>query len=344
MRRRTEGFGQGPWYRRWGRNFSPVLLGGAVLVGVLTGSVATFVLQSPEDPPALEASGEEVPAPASALSVRVVEAADPPALELLESPPVVEAAPVVAPAPEEALTPPWQRYALNVDVAPGRPMIALVIDDMGLDRRRSREIVALPAPLTVSFLSYARELPEQTAAARAAGHELMLHMPMEPFNPDADPGPGALLNELSGAEVTERLTSAMAGFAGYVGVNNHMGSRFTEYETGMRAVMSVLRARGMLFIDSRTSGKSVAYDLARDFDVPAITRDVFLDHVPTREAVLDSLRELEEVATKKGFAVAIGHPRDATIEVLREWIPQAKARGFVLVPVSTLVAAQAGSG
>ncbi|MHA1565708.1 MAG: divergent polysaccharide deacetylase family protein [Alphaproteobacteria bacterium] len=321
------------------RSFSPMLLGGAVLVGVLTGSLATYLLQNPEEPPVSEAIGEETAGLASAVSVQTVEPPVKPAVEA----PLLEAAPA-APVPEDGLLPAWRRFALSTPVLPGQPMIAVVIDDMGLDRRRSREIVALPAPLTVSYLAYARDLPAQTEAAHAAGHELMLHVPMEPYNPDADPGPDALLKDLGEAELTTRLVKALGRFPGYVGVNNHMGSRFTEDEAGMRVVMSVLRSRGLLFVDSRTSGDSVAYDVAKEYDVPTIPRDVFLDHDPTRDAVLEALAELEDVARRNGYAVAIGHPRDVTIEALREWIPQAKKRGFVFVPVSKAISALVGRG
>ena len=323
-----------------------MLLGGAVVVGVLTGTLATFLLGDGEEPPASVAIGEEASGLAQTVSVQTVEPAESPAVDavLLETAPLASAASAAAPDLKDGLLPAWRRYALDAQVLPGQPMIAVVIDDMGLDRRRSRDIVALPAPLTVSFLAYAGELSAQTEAASAAGHELMLHVPMEPHNADADPGPGVLLKESSEAVLTEQLETALARFPGYVGINNHMGSRFTEDEASMRVVMSVLRSRGLLFLDSRTTGGSVGYDVAKDFDVPTIPRDVFLDHVPTRDAVLKALDELEEVAMQKGYAVAIGHPRDATIEVLREWIPLAKERGFVFVPVSKVISALVGSG
>src|SRR5512143_58578 len=120
----------------------------------------------------------------------------------------------------------WRKNAVPFRDLNSRPLIAVVIDDVGLDRPRSKRAWELPGPLTMSFLPYAKDLREQARAARAKGHELMLHLPMEP-NGRSDPGPGALLVSQSDAELRQRTTAALDSFDGYAGVNNHMGSRFT---------------------------------------------------------------------------------------------------------------------
>ena len=106
-------------------------------------------------------------------------------------------------------------------------MIAIVLDDLGIDRRRGARAIDLPATLTLAFLPYARELADQTAAARKRGHELLVHLPMQPHSDDWDPGPNVLEIELGEAEVRRRIEWSLRQFEGYVGVNNHMGSRFT---------------------------------------------------------------------------------------------------------------------
>lgn len=237
------------------------------------------------------------------------------------------------PAPRQA----WRRNGVAVAPAPGAPRIAIVIDDMGVDQGRSRRAAALPAPLTLAYLGYARDLGDQTAQARAAGHELMVHLPMEPDGAAADPGPNALLTGLEPAEFARRLEWNLAQFDGYVGVNNHMGSRLTRDRALMAPVMTRLRRDGYLFLDSRTSGDSVAADVARATGVPTASRDVFLDHVATAEAVTAALRQTEEIARREGSAIAIGHPKDVTLDALEAWLPDVRARGFALVPVSALV-------
>jgi polysaccharide deacetylase 2 family uncharacterized protein YibQ len=261
-------------------------------------------------------------------------------------------APAVRPAslsvPADALMPPpprvsagpgaplWLANALNVPSPEGAPMIAVVIDDLGLDRRRTARVLDLPGPLTLSFMAYAHDLPAQSAAGRARGHELMLHMPMQPANAHIDPGPDALRVDLPAAENRRRLERALSGFSGYIGLNNHMGSRFTADAAGMRVVLDVARRRGLLFLDSRTTGASVAPRLAPAAGVPFLERTVFLDHDPARGAVDRQLAALERIAGRHGHAVAIGHPRDATIAALADWIGSLRARGVALVPASAI--------
>ncbi len=245
--------------------------------------------------------------------------------------------PPVATAPDK---PAWQRMAVAAPVASGRPMIAVIIDDMGLDRRRSAAIMALPGPLTISFMSYAEDMAHQEAEAKAHGHEIMMHVPMEPLDSRQNPGPGALTDKLSPAEVRKALDADLAKFSGIVGINNHMGSKFTAHAPGMEVVMQDLRERGLLFIDSLTSEKSIGLAMARRYGVPTAARNVFLDDSGDLVSVEFELGKLEEVARKKGNAIAIGHPRDATIKALAAWLPKLKSKGFVLVPVTAIVKAR----
>jgi uncharacterized protein len=227
----------------------------------------------------------------------------------------------------------WRRNALPFRDLNSKPLVAIVIDDVGLDRPHSKRAWELPGPLTMSFLPYAKDLREQAKAARAHGHELMLHLPMEP-NGRADPGPNALLVSLSDNELRQRVNGALDSFDGYVGVNNHMGSRFTAFKPGMETTLRLFKARGLLFLDSRTTADSVGDQLAQELGVPSVARNVFLDDDESVDAVRRKLAETEAVARRQGFVVAIGHPHPATLQALSEWLPGLSAKGLVLAPLS----------
>jgi polysaccharide deacetylase 2 family uncharacterized protein YibQ len=234
--------------------------------------------------------------------------------------------------------PAWKKNALPSAPANGQPMIAIVIDDMGLDRKRSAEVMTLPGPLTLSFMTYAEDLAKQTATGRAHGDEIMLHMPMEPQARHVDPGPNALVTGLDDAELRRRVIWGLGRIDGIVGVNNHMGSKFTESQSGMTIVLEQLRARGLFFLDSRTTPHSVGLATARQMGVASVGRDIFLDNFMVEPEVARELAQTEAVARKNGVAIAIGHPHDATIAELRRWLPTVAAKGFRLVPVSAIVA------
>jgi uncharacterized protein len=230
----------------------------------------------------------------------------------------------------------WQRNAVPFRDLRSKPLIAIVIDDVGIDRPHSKRAWELPGPLTMSFLPYARDLHEQAKAAHAHGQELMLHLPMEPMG-RADPGPNALKVSLSDSDLRQRVTNALDSFDGYVGVNNHMGSRFTAYRPGMETVLRQFRARGLLFLDSRTTSQSVGDQIAQELGVPSVSRNVFLDDDESPDAVRHELAETEAVARRQGFAVAIGHPHETTLQALAEWLPGLAGKGFVLAPLSAVL-------
>lgn len=297
------------------------------------------IAETPESPP--EASPA---APAtSPIDQPDPEAADlppPPSRQQAMSALLAPSAPV--PSVASGGRPAWLRYAVApLKPVAGRPMIAIVIDDMGVDHRRSEKVVGLKGPLTLSWMTYAENLHAMTELAHRRGHELMVHVPMQPLSRSYDPGPDVLEVDLSAEEIRRRLRWGLSRFDGFVGINNHMGSRFTANAAGMGVVMEELKARGLLFLDSLTTQNSVGGELARRYGVPLATRQVFLDNEMKVPAVAAQLAHTEALARKFGAAIAIGHPHDATIEALTAWLPTLEAKGFALVPVSTIV--QAGS-
>lgn len=258
----------------------------------------------------------------------------PPAGPAAETPAAAEPTkPPSAPA-TVAGEPGWSRNARPFIDTAGRPALAIVIDDLGVDLRRTQRAMLLPGPVTLAFMTYGSALDRQTSEATGRGHELLVHVPMQPVGP-ADPGANALLEGLSEDEVRRRLTWGLDRFSGYVGINNHMGSRFSADAKGMAVVMAELERRRVMFLDSRTTPASKGVITARQANVPAIERNVFLDNVDERGAVLRQLDASEQVARKHGLAVAIGHPRDATLAALESWIPDALARGLEIVPITT---------
>lgn len=233
--------------------------------------------------------------------------------------------------------PPWQKYAVPSGAAPGLAKVVIVIDDLGVSRGYSREIIDLTGPLTLAFLPYAEGVGELVEAGKRGGHEIMVHMPMEPMNGALDTGDIFLSTGQNPEEFGAMLDKGLSVFSGYVGINNHMGSRLTQDEAAMERVMEALKSRGLLFLDSKTISSSVAGKTAAQFGVPYAVRDVFLDHDPSLEGVRKSLEQTEEIALEHGQAIAIGHPKPHTITALKEWLPTLEAKGIVLVPVSAAV-------
>jgi polysaccharide deacetylase 2 family uncharacterized protein YibQ len=222
-------------------------------------------------------------------------------------------------------------------------MIAVVLDDVGVARSHAELAIDLPGAVTLSFMTYADGVADMAARARAKGHELMLHVPMQPLDGDVDAGPQVLAVDQSDQELLKRLAWGLDRFPGYIGINNHMGSRFTQDERGMAVVLAELKRRGLLFLDSRTIGNTVGDKLAARMGVAHVMRDVFLDNEMDEAAVYRKLVETERIAASKGQAVAIGHPHPATIAALRAWIPKAEARGFVIVPLSAVAKQRLGA-
>lgn len=230
----------------------------------------------------------------------------------------------------------WAGYAMAGPVNPaGHPLIAIVIDDLGVAPGRVDAALALPAPVTMAVLPYARDAEAIARAARLRGHEVLVHLPMEADN-GQDPGPQALLGSLPPEEFAARLAWNLSRFEGYVGINNHMGSRLTRNADAMAMLLTDLQRRGLLFLDSRTGGHTVAASTGRALGVTTLERDVFLDNVVAAENIRAQLRKAEETARRNGYAIAIGHPHALTLAVLAEWAAGLEARGFVLAPLSAV--------
>ncbi len=226
-------------------------------------------------------------------------------------------------------------YAVG-EVQAASPRIFIVFDDMGLDRAAFDRVMKLPGPLTLSFLPYGRDVQTMVDEAREAGASVLLHLPMEPAG-KVDPGPNSLSTSMSAERLAETLDTNLGAFTGYIGVNNHMGSRFTRNEKAMRLVLGELKDSGLFFLDSRTTGRSAAAQAGQAVGATVLRRDVFLDADGDRASILRQLKRLEEIARRDGSAIAIAHPRRSTLDVLGPWLTSAPSRGFTLATASDLL-------
>ena len=229
----------------------------------------------------------------------------------------------------------WMAHAVPFESTENRPLVSIVLDDMGLNQLHSDWAVSLKAPLTLSYLPYAKDLTNQTQSARAQGHELLIHLPMEPKGA-ADPGPGALMVNMDQMEIKKRLARALYAFPGAIGVNNHMGSLFTADYRAMSIVLMQIKSSGQLFLDSLTSSNSLVGQLGDKLNVPVVSRDVFLDDIDKEDEIVRRLREVERIALDKGTAIAIGHPRRTTLRVLEEWLADSAEKKIRLAPLSAV--------
>lgn len=234
---------------------------------------------------------------------------------------------------------PWQVYARPFPATDKRPRIAIVMSDLGLSGVTTGNALAkLPPGITLAFLPYAERLDDWVERARSKGHEVMLSVPMEPLNyPRDDPGPNALLTMLGPDRNVERLEWSLGKAVGYVGITSTTGSKFTANPAAMQPVIDVLKARGLLLVDSRVNPKSVAGPLANLAGVPRALGDRVIDRDLSRGAIDDQLRELEELAKANGAAVGFASPYPTTIERLNLWLTSLADRGIALAPASAVV-------
>ncbi len=218
-----------------------------------------------------------------------------------------------------------------------RPRVAIIIDDLGHDPKVASSFMNLGLPLTLSILPYA---PFSRSIAREAlekGFELLLHVPMEPKGyPSVHPGPGALLLSMKEEEIHTALRSILDEIPGVAGVNNHMGSMFTENRAKMGIVLRELKRRNLFYVDSRTTSRTVGYEMALDMGIPTASRSVFLDNDLESVAIRVQIDRLKGLARHSGNAVGIAHPFRETLEVLRKSAPSMSSE-LDLVPVSELL-------
>jgi polysaccharide deacetylase 2 family uncharacterized protein YibQ len=229
------------------------------------------------------------------------------------------------------------RAAAAVQPAGAPPVIALIIDDVGHNRARLLPFLRLGIPITFSILPhlpFSRSLAERI---HADGHEIMLHQPMEPYDRSIDPGPGALYLHQSPAERCRTIEGAIAGVPHARGMNNHMGSRFTESRPHVAETLRLFREREFFFVDSITTCNSVALSTARELHMTTAPRNVFIDNVWEERSICAQLVKLKTHAVTLGQAVGIGHPRPETVRALASFLDAGHGGDFEFAYASQVV-------
>jgi len=223
---------------------------------------------------------------------------------------------------------------------PGQPVrIALLITNLGLSEVETTQAInSLPGPVTLAYGPYGRNLEGWVRQSRDAGHEVMLQVPLEPFDyPDNDPGPHTLLTSLSPEENLKRLHWIMSRFTGYTGITNYMGAKFTAAQESFLPMLEEVKSRGLLYLDDGTASRSTAGQIARDLGVDYSVSQVVIDEARSAKEIDLALKKLENIAQQNGYAIGIGSSLPLTIGRAAEWIRTLESKGIELVPISAAV-------
>jgi hypothetical protein len=224
------------------------------------------------------------------------------------------------------------------------PRIAVIVGGLGISASGTADALAqLPATVTLALAPYGGELEKLAEQARAQKHEVLLQVPMEPFDyPDNDPGPQTLLTSLSAEQNVDRMHWLMSRFQGYVGMLSYMGGKFTASEASLSPVLREAAKRGLIYVDDGASARSIAGQLAGSQNLPFAKTDIVLDSVPTPAEIDHALARLELSAREHGTAVGLATALPATVARIAAWAKAVEGKGFVLVPI-TMVAVKAKS-
>ncbi len=234
--------------------------------------------------------------------------------------------------------PPRTAFAVPHRADDGKPKIAIIMTEIGLARARSRQAIdRLPAGVTFAVMAYAPTPKEWLDEARAAGHETLLAIPMEPIDyPRFDPGPEPLLIDLEDLENLARFDRAVSKASGFVGVLGHMGSRFLSDPDRTRPILAAAQDRGLIFIDPRSGPDSTVAKLAGPLNLHVGLNDRFVDAPPSRADIEARLKDLETLAQQHGHAIGIATPYPVSIEQIRTWAEGLAERGLTLAPISAI--------
>ena len=216
--------------------------------------------------------------------------------------------------------------------------VAIIIGGLGISQTSTqRAIRALPPEITLAFAPQGNSLSRWAQDARRGGHEILLQLPMEPFDyPNVNPGRGTLLADAEPAENLAELRRSMGRFTNYAGVVNYMGARFTSQTAAFQPVIREIAGRGLLIVDDGTSARSQTASLSETAKGAYAVGDLVIDDVQDKDAILKKLDQLEAAARASGSAIATGTAFDTTVEAVAEWADAAKKRGIEIVGVSAL--------
>ena len=231
-----------------------------------------------------------------------------------------------------------RKAAISEKGTPDGPQVAIIIGGLGVSASSTADALSkLPGAVTFAFTPYASDLETLAGRARDKGHEVLLQVPMEPYDyPDNDPGPQTLLSSLSADQNIDRLHWLFSRMQGYVGITNYMGARFTASDNALAPVLREVSRRGLIYVDDASSPRSVAGQISGANKLPFVKSDVAIDAVPSAAEIDNALRRLESAARERGVAVGYSSALPASIDRIAKWAKAAQSRGITLVPVSTI--------
>lgn len=220
----------------------------------------------------------------------------------------------------------------------GEGLIALIIDDFGYQYNSTiKKFFFLSAELTYSVIPGAKFSSKLANEIKKHDYELLLHLPMEPIKSDFRKDKMMILSTMNQYQIHNIIQTALHNVSGAVGMNNHMGSKITEDRELMEIILNKIKQKDLFYIDSRTTSHSIAYDVARELNIPTAKRDVFIDTEPNKTSIKNGLWQLTTIAQKKGYAIGIGHCSRMTLEVLQTEISKIQKKGYKFVKISKLV-------
>ena len=234
---------------------------------------------------------------------------------------------------------PWLEYSRGFKRADRKPRIALIISNLGLSETYTKAALELlPEDITLSFSHVAPRLKTWVREARQKGHEILLDIPMEPIGfPKNDPGRATLLTSSNEVENLNRLEHIMKQAGGYVGLLGTLGTKFMLHSETFLPVLKSIKQRGLIYVDSRSTSRSLGPELASSIQLPKAFNNVFVDREPSQEKIKNKLDELERIALKRRFAVGIAQPFPITIEILSQWTERLKTKQIALSPITAIV-------
>jgi polysaccharide deacetylase 2 family uncharacterized protein YibQ len=220
-----------------------------------------------------------------------------------------------------------------------RPKIAILMGGLGIGRDATNQVFEkLPRTITLGFPPYGDNLEQWVAKAREEGHEVMLQVPMEPFDyPNNDPGPQTLLTTLPAAANIDRLLWVLSRTGGYFGVTSYMGAKFTASEEALAPVLTEIGRRGLVFVDNGSSPRSLVAKVGPESGVTTVRAELVIDATPNADDIDAALARLEEKAKREGAVIGYASPLPITISRLEQWAGQLTSKGIALVPVSAVV-------
>ncbi|NMH73138.1 divergent polysaccharide deacetylase family protein [Bacillus sp. RO2] len=219
--------------------------------------------------------------------------------------------------------------------------VAIVIDDFGNNMRGTEEILHLPVPLTVAVMPFLSTTKQDAELAHQLGHEVILHLPMEPLKGKRSwLGPGAITSNLSNEEIYKRVNDAIDSVPYAVGINNHMGSKITADKRIMKIILGICKERNLYYLDSKTTKKSVVAELATELGVPFLENELFFDEVYTTNHIVKQTNQLIKKTEVDDSIIAIGHVGivgEKTASVLKQYIPKLQEKAEIVTLSNILI-------